>query len=409
MPRSILMLGGSAQQVVAIETAKRLGYRTVLCDYLPDNPGQYVADVFYQESTTDAETVLEIAKKEQVEGVLAYASDPASPIAAYVAEQLDLPTNPLSAVKTMSEKHLFRQHLQDEGFPCPRSRAFSTDDDPEEVWRSVQDFTCPLVVKPTDSSGSKGVSIVEERGGLIQAVESAKRISRNGTLIVEEYIEMGYPHVIGGDIFVIDGEVRFWGLMECARDAAASLVPTGEMAPTSLSGEQLTEVKMLLERLVSSLGVRFGELNVEVILGKDNVPYVIELGSRAGGNMIPVQLSDMSGIDLVEANILCAMGETPERIDFDRPDRAYATHVLHSLESGIYKGIEIDKSLASHVYRTALYVQEGDRIEPFDGANRAVGIVFMEFDSLQQMNAKISRINNLIQVVLDEAGSEGTK
>lgn len=403
------MLGGSAQQIVAIEAAKRLGYRTVLCDYLSDNPGQYAADVFYQESTTDADTVLAIAKKEQVEGIIAYASDPASPIAAYVAEQLGLPTNPLSAVETMSEKHLFRQHLKDEGFPCPRSHAFSIDDDPEEVWRSVKDLALPVVVKPTDSSGSKGVSVIEEFGRFVQAVEVAKRISRNGTLIVEEYIEMGYPHVIGGDIFVIDGEVRFWGLMECARDAAASLVPTGEMTPTNLSSEQLAEVKALLERLVSSLGVRFGELNVEVILGKDNTPYIIELGSRAGGNMIPVQLSDMSGIDLVEANILCAMGEKPRKIDFDRSDRAYATHVLHSLESGIYKGIEVDESLASHIYRTVLYVQKGERIEPFDGANRAVGIVFMEFDSLQQMNAKISRINNLIHVVLDEIGLEGTK
>ena len=86
--RSILLLGGSKQQVVAIETAKRLGYRTVLCDYLPDNPGQFSADVFYQESTTDREKMLEIARREQVDGVLAYSSDPAAPTAAYVAEKL---------------------------------------------------------------------------------------------------------------------------------------------------------------------------------------------------------------------------------------------------------------------------------------------------------------------------------
>ena len=83
--KSILMLGGSRQQVVAIEKAKQLGFRTVLCDYLPDNPGQYVADVFYQESTTDRERMLEIARAEGVSGVLAYASDPAAATAAYVA------------------------------------------------------------------------------------------------------------------------------------------------------------------------------------------------------------------------------------------------------------------------------------------------------------------------------------
>ena len=92
--KTILLLGGSAQQIVAIETAKRLGYFTVLCDYLSDNPGQYVADKFYLVSTTDKDAVLEVAKNENVDGVLAYASDPAAPTAAYVAEKLGLPGSP---------------------------------------------------------------------------------------------------------------------------------------------------------------------------------------------------------------------------------------------------------------------------------------------------------------------------
>lgn len=400
MTRSILLLGGSAQQVVAIETAKRLGYRTILCDYLPDNPGQYVADVFYQESTTDRETVLEIAIKENIEGVLAYASDPASPVAAYVAEQLGLPTNPLSTVEVMSQKHLFRRHLKENGFPCPASASFAPDDDLEEVWRSLQGFSLPIVVKPTDSSGSKGVSIVDSEQEFIDAVEAARKISKNDILIAEEYIEKSYPHVVGGDIFVVDGEIRFWGLMDCMRDAQADLIPTGKMAPTGLSKTQMGAAKEILRTLVRSLGVRFGELNVEIIFGKNDVPYVLELGSRAGGNMIPVQLSDMSGIDLVAANVLCAMGEQPEQIDFEQPQEAYATHVLHSLQSGTYKAVEIDDELLPHVYRQVLYAREGDQVEPFNGANRAIGIVFAKFDSAQQMHDNMSKINDSINVLL---------
>ena len=80
--KKILMLGGSAQQVVAIRTARQMGYYTVLCDYLPDNPGQYAADKFYLVSTIDKEAVLEVARQERVDGVVAYASDPAAPTAA---------------------------------------------------------------------------------------------------------------------------------------------------------------------------------------------------------------------------------------------------------------------------------------------------------------------------------------
>lgn len=74
--KKILLLGGPAQQIVAIETAKKLGYDTVLCDYLTDNPGQHHADKFYLVSTTDKEAVLEVAKQENIDGILAYASDP---------------------------------------------------------------------------------------------------------------------------------------------------------------------------------------------------------------------------------------------------------------------------------------------------------------------------------------------
>ena len=109
MMRKILLLGGSAQQIVAIKTAQKHGFYTVLCDFLPDNPGQYEADKFYLVSTTDKEAVLKVATAEAVDGVLAYASDPAAPTAAYVAEKMGLPTNPYQAVETLCNKDRFRE------------------------------------------------------------------------------------------------------------------------------------------------------------------------------------------------------------------------------------------------------------------------------------------------------------
>ena len=111
--KSILLLGGSAQQVVAIGKARELGYRTVLCDYLPDNPGQHHADSFHLVSTTDREAVLKVAREEGVDGVAAYASDPAAPTAAYVAESLGLPGVPLRIAEAFCEKHLFRMFLRE--------------------------------------------------------------------------------------------------------------------------------------------------------------------------------------------------------------------------------------------------------------------------------------------------------
>ena len=116
--KKILLLGGSAQQLVAIQAAKDLGYYTVVCDYLPDNPGQYMADKYYGASTTDVEAVYRIANEEQVDGILAYASDPAALPAAIVAERLGLPTNPSKNVEILGLKYPWRKFLQENGFAC---------------------------------------------------------------------------------------------------------------------------------------------------------------------------------------------------------------------------------------------------------------------------------------------------
>lgn len=403
--KSILMLGGSRQQVVAINTAKRLGYRTVLCDYLPDNPGQHAADVFYQESTTDPELMLKIARKEGVSGVLAYSSDPAAPTAAYVAEQLGLPTNPLASVRTLSEKHLFRAHLHKAGLPCPKSQPLPADATAADALKIVasQGMRLPLVIKPTDSSGSKGVSVlpqVDEKD-VAAAIAHAAAFSRNRVLVVEEYIQASFPRVIGGDVFVVDGKVAFWGLMSCLRDEAlGGLVPIGERNPSGLTPAQTARVKQVVQDLVTSLDLKFGELNVEVIVGEGNTPYFLELGARAGGNMIPVQLSDISGIDLVEANVRYAMGDSSLDVTFEGNDVPLATYVLHTDHAGTFVGLDIAPQLAPHVYRKVMYVEPGDAVEGFDGANKALGIFFLRFDSVAQMEAALAGIQGKIRAVV---------
>lgn len=407
--KTILLLGGSRQQVVAIECAKRLGYRTVLCDYLPDNPGQYHADVFYQESTTDPELMLKIARKEHAQGVLAYASDPAALTQAYVAERMGLPTNPYASVEKLSVKHLFRRHLHEAGLPCPKSTSLPADVTAEEAIAASEGMRLPVVLKPTDSSGSKGVTVLGERDpkAFAAAVAHAGEFSRNRILELEEYIRAKFPRVIGGDIFVSHGKVAFWGLMSCLRDSSlGGLVPVGERFPSGLSHEQTAKVKKVIQDLVDSLHLEFGEMNVEVIVGEDDVPYFLELGARAGGNMIPVQLSDISGIDLVEANVRYAMGDDSLDVTFDdevdAPGIANCTYVPHASEDGIFRGLDIAPELAPHVYRNVPYVEEGAEVERFDGANKALGILFLRFDSVAQMEDMLPRMGQLVRPRLGE-------
>ena len=401
--KKILLLGGSAQQLVAIRAAKELGYYTVVMDYLPDNPGQYEADKFYGESTTDVEAVYRIAKEENVDGILAYASDPAALPAAIVAERLGLPTNPAKSVEILGLKYPWREFLQKNGFACPKHYSFNPQTAISEIKEAATGFTFPLVVKPTDSSGSKGVTMLESWEGLEKAISWADSYSRNKVLLVEEYIQRGFPSVIGGDIFVWDGKVVLYGEMECLRDMQKSpLIPIGKKKPLQVSDGQKERIHDELQRIVTSLDIRFGELNIEIILDKDDNVHFLELGPRAGGNMIPIQLSDAFGIDLVKANVQAAMGEAPDfiRETVTPKSGCYMHYVLHSYEAGTFEGIEIAPSVKSNVYREAIYKHPGDKVEVFDGAGKALGILFLHFDTIEEMESFCNNHNQLIKIKL---------
>lgn len=402
--KKILLLGGSAQQLVAIQAAKDLGYYTVVCDYLPDNPGQYIADKFYSTSTTDIDAVYEIARNEQVDGILAYASDPAALPASIVAERLGLPTNPSKSVEILGLKYPWRKFLQDNGFACPKVYSFHPSTPVDEIITGAQDFKFPLVVKPTDSSGSKGVSMLNDWTTLDDAIAWADSYSRNKVLIIEEYIQRGFPAVIGGDIFVWDGKIVLYGEMECLRDVVNSpLIPIGEKKPAALTDLQKERIYFELQRIVTALDIRFGELNIEILLDKEDNVHFLELGPRAGGNMIPIQLSDAFGVDLVKANVQAAMGETPDFIGapITAHPGCFMHYVLHSYQAGIFQGIEIDESISKFVYRKVIYKNSGDAVEVFDGAGKALGIIFLHFDTFEEMDNFCENHNALVKIVLE--------
>ena len=157
-----------------------------------------------------------------------------------------------------------------------------------------------------------------------------------------------------------------------------------------------------MQRIITSLGIRFGELNIEIILDCDDQVHFLELGPRAGGNMIPIQLSDAYGIDLVKANVQAAMGEKPEFLDgpIHQLPGCYMHYVLHSYESGTFQGISVDESIRRYVYREVIYKQSGDKVEAFDGAGKALGILFLRFDTIGEMECFCINHNNLVKPII---------
>ncbi len=397
--KRLLLLGGSAQQVVAIEKAKELGYYTILCDYLPDNPGQYHADKFYQYSTTDKELMLKVAAEEKIDGIVAYASDPAAPSAAYVAEKLGLPTNPYKSVEILCNKDKFRTFLSANGFNTPLAKGYS------DISSAVEDlrnsiFNFPVIVKPVDSSGSKGVTVVRDKSNFQKAAEFALNYSRSRRIVVEEFIEQKHKYLVGGDIFVANGRVILWGLMNCHRDSKVNpLVPVGKSYPLALDAEDEKRVRECLQTMVDKLNITAGAMNVELVIDKENRVWPIDIGPRNGGNMIPDLLGMIFGVDVVEMTVRAAMGE---KIDTTIPEgkKFYATHNLHTDKNGIFEKIEFASALERYIIRKNIYKRTGDAVEYFNHAACALGIIFMKFDSMNEMFDTLESIGDGIKVTL---------
>lgn len=399
--KKLLLLGGSAQQVIAIETAKKMGYYTILCDYLDDNPGQYVADKFYQISTTDKDAVLKVARKEKIDGIMAYASDPAAPTAAYVAEKMNLPGNPYKSVEILCNKDLFRDFLLENGFCTPKAKGYS---DIESAQSDIKNglYKLPVIVKPVDSSGSKGVGRIDSIEYTTEKLEYAMSFSRGKKIIVEEFVEK-FGYQIAGDGLSIDGKLVF----RCfANDhfndkCVNPFVPISASFPYNMPDDVQTKIHNEIQRLLTLLDMKTCTYNFDMRIDKDFNVYLMEVAPRDGGNYIPQIIKYATGVDLVECSVKAAMGET---ITFDEnvgQSGYWAYYAVHSLSDGKLEKISIDEDvLEKNVVENHILKKQGDTVSAFTGANTTLGILIMKFDNMDQMLDMMDNSEKWIKIKL---------
>lgn len=403
MAKTLLLLGGSPQQVIAITTARNLGYRTVLCDYLPDNPGQHEADVFYLVSTTDKDAVLDVARKENIDGIVAYASDPAAPTAAYVSEALGLAGIPYDMALNFCEKHKFRTFLEQNGFNVPGS--VELDADAPFDASLVEGLTLPIIVKPTDSSGSKGVTVVRDLADLPAAFEDARERSRNRVLVAEEFIERAHPHVIEAELTVSNGEVSTWGLINSIRDSASNpLLPAAYSYPLELSQDQIDLVYDQVSKLVHASGMNYGSFNIEMIITEDGRLYFLDAGPRNGGNMLPDFISMIADGDVVAATLQAAMGETPDdsaALD-GKSGGSWGLAVMHTPQDGILDHIEHTPTAAEALVREVPLAEPGDEVHRFATCDKGFGFAFYHFPDEATKQATMNAPGGPVLAILQD-------
>jgi len=397
--RKVLLLGGSCFQIPSVKKAREMGLHVVTCDYLPANPGHKYAHEYFNVSTTDRKAVLELAKSLRIDAVVCYASDPAAPTAAYVAEKLKLPGQPLESVELLTDKERFRSFLAKNGFKTPRAMGFAS---LPEAASALASFKMPVMVKPIDSSGSKGVSMISEAVELEPAFSAALSFSRAKRVLVEEFVERA-GHQVAGDGFSVDGKLVFRCFAnEHFNSEGNRLVPIGESWPFEKPETVQAGIHEEIQRALSLLEMRSGAYNFDIRLASDGAPTLMEIGPRNGGNLIPQVVQYATGVDMAEFTIKAALGDDCGSLRQKEVEGFWSSYMIHSAKPGIFSGLWLEPGFkAKNLVELDVFPKAGDAVGSFNGSNGTLGTMILKFESMDEMMGKMDGMGEYARVLLD--------
>ena len=394
-----MLLGGIRYLLPVIEAAHKQGYYVITADYLPNNVAHKYSDEYVNVSVIDKEAVLAIAKEKQIDGIMSFGVDPGVVAAAYVQEKMGLPAfGPLESVEILQNKDKFRKFLMDNGFNGPWSFSFSS---VSEALKMEERFSYPLIVKPTDSAGSKGVTRVDSKANLEQALDYALEHSIKGKIIVEEFIEkQGCSS--DSDCFSVDGELKFisFSAQRFDESGVGKFVPAAYSWPSTMSEQQEEELRSELQRLLNLLNMRTSVYNVETRVGKNGKVYIMEVSPRGGGNRLSEMIRYGTGVDLITACVRASVGDVVEKIEQKQFNGHWAEIVLHADKTGIFEGMEISEGLHAEVIENDLWISSGDVVERFEGANNAIGMLILKFETAKELQEALLKQDEWLKIVV---------
>ena len=397
--KKLMLLGGLRYLLPVIEAAHRHGIHVITVDYLPDNIAHKYSDEYHNVSIIDKEAVLALAQQLQIDGIMSFAVDPGVVAAAYTAEKMGLPFQcSYEAACILQDKSRFRKFLADNGFNVPNARGYCAAGD---ALQDIGYFNWPVIVKPVDSAGSKGVTRVDDPADLPAAIAHALDCSPSRHYIIEDFLEKAGPSM-GDECFVVNGKLKYNAFYDQFFDNEAEnpYAPSGEYWPSAMGPERESEFKDELQRLIDLLGIRTGIFNVECRVCTDGKAYLMEVSPRAGGNRLAEILNYAADVDIIEAEVCASVCMPLPEVHEPNYNGYYAINVLHSEHDGTFQGINMDQDFENkHIIEKDLWVKPGDSVSAFTGANQSLGTIFLRFDTREELNRFVESPNDYITII----------
>lgn len=397
--KKLMLLGGIRYLLPVIKAAHEQGYYVITADYLPDNIAHKYSDEYVNVSIIDKEAVLKVAREKEIDGIMSFGVDPGVIAASYVQNQMGLPSfGPFESVEILQNKDKFRTFLSQNGFNVPWAFSF---DSVEEAFKNRAKFSYPLIVKPTDSAGSKGCTRVDEEAELNAALEYAIKYSISGKIIVEEFLEkMGCSS--DTDSYAESGVLKFvsFSAQRFDENAVNPYTPAAYSWPSTFTVEEEQYLTSEIQRLITLLGMKTSVFNIETRVGTNGKPYIMELTPRGGGNRLCEMLRYATGVDLITAITRAMVGDDPGIVEQKPYDGHWAEIILHADKSGIFQRLEVDATLNAEVVEEDLWVKPGDFVHGFEGANDAIGTLVLRFENSSELERNLQKLDKWISVIV---------
>lgn len=397
--KKLMILGGSRYALPVVKAAHELGIYVITCDYLPENVAHKFSDEYCNVSIIDKEKTLEKAKELKIDGIMSFACDPGVITAAYVAEQMGLPNvGPYESVCILQNKRKFRNFLKKNGFTVPTAKGYKNIDD---ALSDVEMFHWPVIVKPTDAAGSKGVTRVDEPENLEKSIKYALSYSHSDEFIIEDFITQ-YGYSSDTDSFSIDGELKFvsFDCQRFDRNAKNPYTPAAYSWPSSMTSEHQIELKNEIQRLLKLLKMKTAVYNIETREGTNGKAYIMELSPRGGGNRLSECLRYATGVDMITNMVKYSVGLPVDEIEQKPYNGCWAEIILHSDEPGVFKELWISDEIAENVVERDLWIEGGTTVGGFEAANEAIGTLVLRFDSQERLEEVLGNQSEYVKVIL---------
>lgn len=400
--RKILIVGGGVNQKSLVLASKHEGYYTIVVDYAGEKcPTYKIADRFYNVSTQDEEAIYEVAKIEDIDGIISN-SEPSMLIVNNIAEKLGLNGNSAKGIKNLISKCRFRDLQRRVGVYAPNH--FETKTVEEAL--SVSERLCyPIIVKPSESSASRGCKVIEQfdREIVTKAFLDCQQLSRDQKVVVEEFVEMPSLRTIEGDIFLYGGEILWKGLYYTTRPSWAPMIPMTYTGPMLVEDNKLDSIKTTITKVFNEENIRFGEFNIEGFFTSSGEFFIIEINVRQGGNFLPIFLQRFTGIDYNRLLVTTCVGDDYYWNSILATPRNYRYVILNSVYSpteGVYKGLRLDSSIKDNIRDVKELLSIGDKVEKCVDGTSIIASVMLEFDNVEELYYVTPKVIDSIHVEL---------